>query len=172
MKIKSTAFLISSFFVYGFCQAQSTGPGTLNACGGSAVSGGNTYEWSVAEMTMVSTLINGNILVTQGVLQPYEETAGIEENGQHFFDAFQVYPVPTGNFVYLQPHFETGGKLDWALFDAQGKQIGFHSVRLIQGNEMQSLDMSALPAANYFLRVWFGSGHGTVSTAYTVQKIF
>lgn len=170
MKIKSAVFLILSFCIYSCCMAQSTGPTTLNAAGGSTVTGGNTYEWSIAEMTMVTTFNSGNLTVTQGVLQPGQAPASIEEYEQHSFDSFLVYPVPTGDVLYLKPGFEKGGKLTWALFDAQGKQIGFRSVQLTQGNETQSIDLSTLPAANYFLRVQFESAQGMISAAYTVQK--
>ena len=170
MKKQSAAFLLCSFLLYGYAPAQNIGPSTLNACGGSVVSGGNTYEWSVAEMTLVSTFENGNIRVTQGILQPAQQTADIKENNPPFFNSFLVYPVPTGDLLYLKPDFGTSGKLDWTLLDIQGRQIRSHSAQLNQGNEIQSLDLSALPAANYFLRIRFKSSQGTTSASYTVQK--
>lgn len=172
MNIQSAAFLLFSFLLYGYyCPAQNISPSTLNACGGSAVSGGNTYEWSVAEMTMVSSFGGGNILVTQGVLQPSQQPAGIQENGPQAFDTFLVYPVPTGDLLHLKPNFGEGGKLDWTLIDVQGKQVGSRSAQLAQGNETQSMDLSTLPAACYFLAIRFESSHGTVSATYTVQKV-
>lgn len=143
----------------------------MNACGGNAVSGGNTYEWSVAEMTLVSTFDGGNIRVTQGVLQPAQQTSGIQENGTLPAGALSVYPVPATDLLYLKPDFGKAGKLYWELIDVQGRQIASRSAQLAQGNETQSLDMATLPAANYFLRIRFESAQGTVTASYKVQKV-
>lgn len=52
-----------------YCSAQMVLPSTLNASGATVNKGYYSFDWSIGESTAVSTLTNGNLMVTQGVLQ-------------------------------------------------------------------------------------------------------
>lgn len=150
--------------------AQSIGPSTLNASGGSATAGGNTYEWSVGEMTLVSTATSASVIVTQGVLQPVQSTNGVGTIDNTMYQYMDVYPVPTSSMLYLQPHFTGGGTLQYSLLDVTGKTIVKEEVTLHTGKEKQSIDLNRLAAANYMLVVHFTGNDGQRTAAYTIQK--
>lgn len=162
--------IVGTVCSFGQAIAQSAAPAILNSTGGSAIISGNTYEWSAGEMTSVSTSQAGNIIITQGLLQPVNGSAAIEENNS-FPGLFLVYPVPTFQTLVLEPHFETGGKLEWVLYSTWGKELQRQNVQLHTGTETQILDLSILPAAHYFLRLRFESPAGLKYSSYTVQKL-
>ncbi|HTO14955.1 MAG TPA: hypothetical protein VLZ83_04255 [Edaphocola sp.] len=57
-----------------FCQTNSY---AINATGGSYTLNANTYEWSVGEMTLVSTVITPSLVITQALFQPILTEVGI-----------------------------------------------------------------------------------------------
>lgn len=156
-------------FVLGV-HAQSVGPVTLNAQGGSATVGGNTFEWSIAEMTLVSTATAPNIVVTQGVLQPMPPATGVKDN-KYLAENLKVYPIPTQGVLYLEPSFLNGGTLSYLLMDANGKTIARREVILNTGHERQSVDMNAFAAGNYMLQVQYNEGGSVNTNTFKVQKL-
>src|SRR5437016_6012346 len=79
-------------------RAQSIAPGTLNAAGGGGTVAGNKFDWSVGEMTMVSTFTGSGVIVTQGVLQPYHYVPTAVSD-PHFADELQVFPNPATSAI-------------------------------------------------------------------------
>lgn len=164
-------FLIATFLSgLSAAHAQSVGPTTLNGAGGSATVGGNTYEWSVGEMTVVNTSTASNIVVTQGVLQPSQNASGISTE-KTSATRLKVYPVPTLDIVYMQPSFNKPGKLTYLLTDAAGKTVQQQQVSLQTGQELQSVNMGSLPSGNYMLRVQFANADAPYSSVFKIQKI-
>lgn len=153
-----------------FARAQSVGPTTLNSAGGSATVAAQTFEWSIGEMTLVNTATASNIVVTQGVLQPIQPATGISTRNV-VADNMKVYPVPAQDVVYMQPAFNAGGTLRYSLMDASGKSIKDVRVQLNTGKELQQVDLSALPAGNYMLNVYFADTNAPYSNTYKIQKI-
>lgn len=151
--------------------AQSIGPSTLNAAGGSATIGGNTYEWSVAEMTMVNTGTGTNLVVTQGVLQPTTPVTSVKNIKVLGADELKVYPVPTRDMLYVQPSLNQKGDLQLALTDINGRVVLQQTAHLATGNEKQEINMSALSAGNYFLNAVFTSSEGAQQTSFKIQKL-
>jgi len=150
--------------------AQSIGPSTLNSAGGSAVIGGNTYEWSLGEMTVVSTYSDANLVVTQGLLQPFNLSNGIHEH-QLSAGALQVFPNPAEDVLFLQPAFKQGDKLSFALLDMTGKTILREEKTLITGKELQTIRLTALAAGNYMLQVAVITNGENYNTGYKIQKL-
>ena len=150
--------------------AQSIGPSTLNSAGGSAAIGGNTYEWSLGEMTVVSTYSGGSLVVTQGLLQPFNLSNGIHEHPLSA-GALQVYPNPAEDVLYLQPAFKQGDKLSFALLDMTGKLILREEKTLSTGTELQTIRLTGLAAGNYMLQVAVTAAGENYNTGYKVQKL-
>jgi hypothetical protein len=152
-------------------RAQSISPGTINAAGGTKVIGGDTYDWSVAEMTLVSTVTTPSVIVTHGVLQPPDATVGIEKtiplNGQ-----VKVYPNPSADIVYLEYNFVTAGKLEYMLQDMTGRQIKSYTAAIKKGQDRQEINLSALANATYMLYVTYQPNGGNVQqTSFKIDKI-
>lgn len=150
--------------------AQSIGPSTLNSAGGSTVISGNTYEWSLGEMTVVSTYSGVNLVVTQGLLQPANLSNSIHEH-QLSAGALQVFPNPAEDVLYLQPAFKQGDKLSFALLDMTGKTILREEKTLVTGTELQTIRLTALAAGNYMLQVVLVSAGENYNAGYKVQKL-
>ena len=133
-------------------RAQSMGPQTINASGGSAGISGNTFEWSVAEMTVVSTYTSSGRILTQGVLQPKVPPAGINGIALQNKDV-QVYPNPVQDELNLLCHFSSGGKLNCMLQDMTGKTILEQHKQLDKGNETLKMELHGIATGSYLLIV-------------------
>ena len=163
--------LLGSLTAVPQARGQSIGPSTLNATGGSATIGSNNFEWSVGEMTMVSTFTAPGIVVTQGVLQPDDNTTGVV-NANALNDKVHVFPVPTSAVLNVQYSFATKGTLSCRLTDAAGKAILTRTVSVSPGNDQQQLNIATLPAANYMLEVTYKTDDAKEQqTTFKVQKL-
>ncbi|MBL7712873.1 MAG: hypothetical protein JNL13_10425 [Chitinophagaceae bacterium] len=150
--------------------AQSISPSVLNASGGSQSIGPNTFEWSVGEMTLVSTASAGSVVVTQGLLQPVQAPSAIG-NTVMSLEELSVFPVPASSVLNIKPAFKQGGSLDLLLLDATGRTIVHSETVLKSGTEMQQLNISALANGSYMLNVSYKTA-GTLShQSYKIQKI-
>ncbi len=168
--MKRTLLILLMLAAIG-AQAQSIGPKTLNATGGTVTISGNTYEWSVGEMTVINTASSSTLVVTQGVLQPTTPTTGIKKTESFTAQQLKVYPTPTQNTLFIQPDFNKSGQLQCYVTDAAGKEILKHEANLQTGNEKQQINMESLAAGNYMLVVLFSSNTDRFQTAFKVQKL-
>nr|HPI54572.1 T9SS type A sorting domain-containing protein [Chitinophagaceae bacterium] len=102
---------------------------TINVAGNSAVIYGMTFDYSIGEMTVVSTAKSGNLIVTQGLLQPQTSTGNANttnEDNQHISSMagmINVYPNPTSNILYIETKDQQAGQFIYQLFDATGKLV-------------------------------------------------
>ncbi len=152
-----------------FASAQSIAPSTINATGGSAVLAGNTYEWSVAEMTLINTATASNLVVTQGLLQPNATISSIEENNP-LLKSIKVYPAPTENILNIAPSLPEGSTLTYKLVHINGQIITENAAALSAGNELQTIDMSKFANGNYILEVKQTNTKQAYTATYRVVK--
>jgi hypothetical protein len=135
-------FLITS---YSQVEAQTT----INVTSHSASINGIVYDYSIGEMTMISTERASNLIVTQGILQPNSRTSKTDEviSKIDFVDFVKVYPNPTSNILFIE--LTDTENATFQLFDALGKilvdtkSIGMKS----------RIDLSAFAIGNYNLVV-------------------
>jgi hypothetical protein len=161
-------FIIVAINTYG----QSVGPATLNAAGGTAPIGSNEFDWSVGEMTMVSTFsITGVITVTQGVLQPAEVTEGVV-NTSKLQDQLQVFPNPASSEVNLKYSSSVQGTLAYKLMDVAGKTIKTQTIAISPGTISEQVNVSELACATYMLEVIINPENAVSEKAsYKIQKL-
>jgi hypothetical protein len=128
--------------------AQTISPSTINAAGGSAVIGGNTHEFSIGEMTMVSTNTFANGSVTHGVLQPAKVIIESIEDELSLNEQFSVYPNPSDGFLIIDAK---GNALPKAInvYDAIGKLVMQLNQKQITSST--KIDLSAHAAGQYVL---------------------
>jgi hypothetical protein len=157
------AFLLSTCGAF----AQSTS----NVTGGNAKINNSTYSYSVGEMTMVSTLSSSNLIVTQGLLQPFQNAPTSTDDLIISKDQLNVYPNPTKGIVNIAPKFTTGGTLQLDLLDMSGKRIQRKQIKLMNGTEKQEIDMSSFSNGNYMLNVNFDGEKGLQKNNYKIQKL-
>ncbi len=149
---------------------QSIGPSTLNAGGGSATVSGNTYEWSFAEMTMVSTATGTGLVVTQGVLQPMPPSTGVSWNKLDI-TGLKVYPNPAKDVVFIEPDFKGAGTMEYILQDITGRAISVASHILVSGKEKQQVSLEGLAAGHYTLQVRFSQNGSDYQSTYKIEKL-
>ena len=144
---------------------------TVNAAGGTKDISGNNYEWSVGEMTLVSTFSNPNIIVTQGVLQKYDGGVGISDLSKKL-EGVNVYPNPTNSLVYIQYTLPENGKLQYELTDLTGKSIIKHAMDAVKGTEKTSVNLAPYANGSYMLHLNFTASSGEVLTnTFKVDKL-
>ena len=166
---------ISTFLLLLLCtvavRAQSIGPATLNSSGGQNTIGGNTYEYSIGEMTLVNTASATGIIVTQGTLQPMNNSSSIKTASIHDND-LKVFPVPATSIVNIQASFKNAGKLNYTLYDATGKKIFSNMSLLNTGNESLQFNIEPYASGNYLLEISFENENGKpYMKNYKIQKI-
>lgn len=155
---------------FAVLQAQDIGPSILNSAGGGGTLSGNSYDWSVGEMALISTFTSSNLVVTQGLLQPTSGTTSINDVLLPA-SALAVYPNPASDVVYLKPLLKTGDKLNWYLTDITGKVVVNQGVILQTGSDIQTLQFAQLAAGNYLLHVAVVSGDNRYNNNYKIQKV-
>ncbi len=140
---------------------------TINAANNSAVINGNTFEYSIGEMTLVSTERNNNLIITQGYLQP-QQLSSHQDNSSHstlsdLTDKIKVYPNPTENILFIESSEALAGTITYQLLDASGKIILRKNENQVAGNNKYSLDLSSLAAGSYFLLLHKANTESTVN---------
>ena len=151
-------------------QAQSVGPSTINATGGTTIIGSNEFEWSVGEMALVSTFTATGIIVTQGILQPSDGPLDVPVTGE-LSQALRVFPNPAADYVNVEYTSVGEGILSCRLLDVAGKEVSNRKITVVKGQAAGQIDVRSLAAANYMLEVTIIPENGTPKVAaYKIQK--
>lgn len=170
MKRSGLLLLIALFMATGV-QAQSVGPSTINATGGSTIIGSDDFEWSVGEMTLVSTFTTPGIIVTQGILQPVDGPLGVPETAE-LSNALSVFPNPAADCVNVQYRSAGEDILSCRLLDALGKEVSCRKITVANGQAAGQIDIRSFAAASYMLEVTIIPKKGTPKlAAYKIQKL-
>lgn len=164
-KLKTT--ILGLLLCSGSLYAQST----LNATGGGGVIGSNSYDYSIGEMTLVSTETSSAVIITQGLLQPEAKFATNTTDLIISQNQLNIYPNPTTAILNLQPKFTEAGTMQLLVLDATGKTVFRSEIKLNAGNEKQQIDISSFAAGNYLLNVNYTNNKTTSKNTYKIQKI-
>ena len=152
-------------------RAQSIGPSTLNSSGGSGPIGSYEFDWSVGEMSLVSTFSSSSIVVTQGVLQPLDAWP-LDIGNSALLTQLKVFPNPAESIVNIQYSVQAAGSMTYRLMDVSGKTLESGSENVKQGTLNKQLNISSLACASYMLEVIVSREDGTnESTSFKIQKI-
>lgn len=161
----------------GLHSIQSSAQSTFNVSGGFATINGNTYEYSVGEMVLVSTERTANLIVTQGVLQPHTSGSGsgatdASENLLSSSSAIKVYPNPTQNVINIETVEATDATMNLHIVDALGKTVYRKEVQASAGVYRHSVDMSSYASGTYYLQM-HKTANGVASQTYSfkIQKV-
>ena len=150
---------------------------TLNVAGNSARINGMSFEYSIGEMTIVSTERNANLIVTQGMLQPSNvpdktQTSPSANNLNDLADQIKVYPNPTQNILFVETYETQIGDYSYQLFDGVGKIVLSQSGQTIIGLNKFSLDLQSFAGGNYYLMLRkLGPTDEPENYSYKIQKM-
>lgn len=148
----------------------------LNVAGHTVHINGHTFDYSIGEMTLVTTEKSSGLIVTQGFLQPNsqnQESASTNDNVLSQSDnPIKVYPNPTTQLLYVES-YETA-IIDYAynLYDATGKIVLSQNGKTQQGLNKWELNLQSLAAGSYYLMMQKKDQLGqNQHYSYKIQKI-
>lgn len=127
----------------------------LNVSGQSVKINGLHFDYSIGEMTLISTQSNSKITVTQGILQPtipvtkmpnqQGSSATLSETN------IKVYPNPTENILFIESFENEDAELSFQLYDLSGRVIYTEKMNRNAGNNKHSISLRTNAAGTYFL---------------------
>lgn len=121
----------------------------VSASSGESSGGGGTTSFTIGQ-TFYSANEGTSGQVSEGVQQVYEIYDVTEVlNPVYIGISLSVYPNPTTGIINLLVENGEVSGLNYAMFDATGKQV---LARQIVSNN-NSIDMQSLPSATYYVRV-------------------
>lgn len=163
--ILSSAFLLA-FTVAGF--AQSLSPTVISSSGGFYSNGSGMLSATVGE-PVVETYSTASVILTQGFQQPEDFNVSVND-----IDAaasgITAGPNPTHGEVQLM--FSTLGnlKVRISVYDVAGKVLWRRDEEKLAGNNVVSLNLSALAAGDYFLECVTAGAKDSFAKKITVVK--
>jgi hypothetical protein len=141
-------------------QAQGIIPATPCATAAEATAGNITISYTIGEITLVESWQKGNLLVTQGVLQPLQVS---KEDGFGGFndEEIKVYPNPVPNLLFIKIGLHNAGKIFLQLYDAAGKLLINENIDY-SGFTTRQYQLTGYAGAAYLLRIQFHSSSGRI----------
>ena len=174
MKKAITQILV--FVIVSLASRSTFAQQTLNVTGHSAQINGMTFEYSIGEMTLVSTERASNLIVTQGLLQPpaANTASTVSDDGilSTLDNPIKVYPNPTSNLVYVETYEEAIQDYEYNLYDATGKIVLSQKGQTQKGLNKFELSLQSLASGSYYLMIQKNDALGqTQNYSFKIQKI-
>jgi len=118
-----------------------------NASGGDAFGSGGSVAYSIG-LVIYTSESGSSGTINQGIQQPYDiSTVGIDDEASNIM--LKTFPNPTSDCLTLQVDDLVNEKLDYQLFDLQGKLMQHEDI-----NKAQTLvDLSVYAKGTYFIKV-------------------
>lgn len=124
---------------------------------------------SVGEMTMTSTFSSGNLITTQGFLQPAEMQTGIDD--LMLIADTKIHPNPTVGIINCQISSHSIGEVVYRIIDASGKTISQSKQLIEPGYNHHTIDISTTMTGVYYLEIVTSEQTIHKGKAYKIIKI-
>ena len=152
-KLQLLFFTVGIFFSFASF-SQSVTPAILNTTGGTNFFTFYRFEWSFGEATAIETMSSGNIVVTNGVLQPgTHNPATVNPNTEWGKDEIKILPNPTRNWIEIDFFSKQQGTVTLNFFDESGKLLGKKQFVYYGTGRIEKMDLSSYPSGQYFLNI-------------------
>lgn len=109
------------------------------------------HTYIIGEMALVHTVRTSSLIVTQGTLQPTNQTLSVEEPGELWTNAINIYPNPVREQLYIDTYFNSGEAFSFYLMDLKGRLLYSSKKKISSSAEQHSLDMSGYQTGTYLL---------------------
>ncbi len=164
MKNKINTAILVCLLLLGKANAQVTlFTSALNSSG----SGGSVYhpefgafnvDWSLGEMALVNTSVNGNLVVTQGMLQPARDF----KTSVNLSDIkLSIYPNPTMNISFADLTITNQiGEMEARVYNMVGTLVSTQSFN-VTGSGRYRMDFSPIPSGMYMLSIRYATKYST-----------
>ena len=172
MKKNKNILLILMLLIFsatGYCQQSFT------VASNSATINNMKFDYSIGEMTLVSTERNTSIIVTQGQLQPMHSNASTSPQSENastlLANQIKVFPNPTENILNIESFEDQEASINYQLFDASGKLIINKSLLWEKGPNKVIIELKSYAAGSYYLLISKPGVSGTLENfSYKIQK--
>lgn len=149
---------------------------SMNAGSNAAQLNNQHYEYSIGEMTIVTTVKTPEITLTQGFHQPHLIIENYTESeivkGSPFLEDLKVYPNPTENILFIEFISTETSAISYQLYDAASRMIINKYDYQRKGINKFSIDLTSFAAGTYFLIIKNDVGNETpVNYTYKIQKV-
>ena len=136
------------------CSAQTMAPYALNTAGSLVSNGKYSYEWSLGESTVITTMTNSTLMFTNGLLQ-YSVENQQEANIIPSFlpNEVKVGPNPLTSFLEVNILHANKGRHLIELLDNRGNQIKAAQLDYSGMGANQKWNIGGLPAGQYFINI-------------------
>ncbi|MCW3091620.1 MAG: C-terminal target protein [Ferruginibacter sp.] len=177
-----SAFLLFSLKSFSQALVTQVSPFTLNMGGGSAEINPTFFlDWSIGESTVIETFQGENPFsnsimgihwnVTSGILQPFDKDHLVYNFSIPAWTSQEVrlYPVPSPNIVFIEFRSAYTGKMTIQFYTQSGTLIGTREFKQINGNSIQSWDLSNQPSGAFYFKILLSSDNGVILKQGTFQ---
>ena len=173
-KVRLLFFLTGGIFFSLASFSQSVSPATLNTTGGSLIYTFYRFEWSFGEATAIETMSSGNIVVTNGVLQPYTLTpATVNPYTPWGREEIKILPNPTRDWIEIDFFSKQQGKVTLTLYDESGRVMTTKAFDYFGIDRIEKMNLSRFPSGQYFLNIQLAPTGTSVrkTGTFKVQKL-
>ncbi len=136
--------IIAFFVASNFAQAQES----VNSIGGVDAGTGGTVSFSVGQM-VYTTDSKGSGAVVQGIQRPYRITTTDIKKLDNTL-SFKAYPNPSSDDLFLEMNAFRNDKLNYQLFDMQGKLIMTNPIEIPK----TQINMRDLAEGAYLIQIY------------------
>ncbi len=142
-------------------------------CSNASNINGLKFDYTIGEMTLVTTQKNAELIITQGLLQPDNFKKGIPGPADNTnilqYNNIKVYPNPAKNILHIEFTENEDTKMSYQLFDATGNILLSETYAHKSGTGNISLHMENYAAGNYYLTIMKSNTQEKLN--YKLQKI-
>jgi len=155
----------------------------FNVCSHSAIINHTHFEYSIGEMSLITTERNTNLILTQGQLQPLIRINGLDNQSNlnqqtntsadySMSDRIKVYPNPTENILNIESIENLSNEISYLLFDALGKVILSEKLMWNEGLNKVTISLKNYTSGSYYLIIRKPNTNGLLENfSYKIQKI-
>lgn len=162
--MKNTIPILLFFACLTVAKAQSISPQVIASSGTHSTGSNIQLSWTLGE-PVITTVSNGNNIITQGFHQTLLTVTNVEENNLSEIN-ISVFPNPTSEILNISLT-NNQKDLQLELFDMNGKLLQTQSINATQNST--HVNMSEYARANYLLRLH--AADGSVNNTYKIGKI-
>jgi|LakMenEpi03Aug12_release.lakeMendotaPanAssembly.Ray.scaffolds.fasta_scaffold676414_2 hypothetical protein len=163
-------------FILPLISIKASAQQTINVASNSVKINGMNFDYSIGEMTLVNTIKNTNLIVTQGFLQPEFNSSMNDGNSTEatlntFEDQLNLYPNPTNNILNIDFNESRIIQYNYQLLDGLGKIIFSNAAITNIGFNTIKIDMHSYAAGTYFIIVTKPSNSNCISVTLPLHKL-
>lgn len=163
--MNKSIFTLACLLFYLILGVNSQAQTAYSTASNSAVLQGNTYQYTIGEMPLISTESNTHLIITQGYLQPQSGKKMTSGSDISQLQLITIYPNPTDDVLHVTLPMEMS--VNYQLFDVAGKVLLSQTVTK---NNRFSLSLSAFATGTYYLIIASASQPNSEKYTCKIQK--